>query len=320
MRIVVLDGYTLDMGQPSQWAELEMLGEVVVYPRTPAEQTIVRCRGAALVMTNKVVLDAGVLAGLPELRYIGLCSTGTNAVALDVARDRGIAVSNVPGYSTESVAELVFAMVLHFAFDVAGHSAAVKRRQWAAGPDFCFQLRPSMEIAGKTMVVVGMGAIGGAVARMAGAFGMRVVAAAVPGSPRSTDRVPLERALPEADVVTLHCPLTSGTAGMVNSDFLARLKAGAIVINTSRGGVVNESDMVTALAAGHLGGFASDVLAQEPPSPHHPLTDPAAPWADRVVITPHLAWLTVEARARLRHEIAENLAAFLRGERRNRIV
>lgn len=318
MRIVILDSYTTDAGRPEDWTALHALGEVVAYPRTTRAETVSRCQGAALVMTNKVVLDEAVFGELPDLRYVGLCSTGTNAVDLAAARAHRIAVTNVPGYSTQSVAQLVFAMVLHFTSAVARHSDAVKAGRWAAGPDFCFQLQPLVELAGKRLVVLGLGAIGQQVARVGRAFGMEVIAAAVPGSTTS-DRVPLGEALSRADVVTLHCPLSPSTANMVNGSFLAALKPGAILINTSRGGVISEPDVVAALTSGRLRGYAADVLSQEPPSASHPLTDAQAPYADRVVITPHLAWLTDEARARLRHEVGENAAAFLRGERRNRV-
>jgi glycerate dehydrogenase len=318
MRIVILDSYTTDAGRPEDWTGLRTLGDVVAYPRTARSETIARCQGVPLVMTNKVVLDEAVFRELPDLRYVGLCSTGTNAVDLAAARARGIAVANVPGYSTQSVAQLVFAMMMHFTSAVARHSDAVKAGRWAAGPDFCFQLQPLIELARKRLVVLGLGAIGQQVARIGRAFGMDVIAAAVPGS-TVRDRVPLESALAQADVVTLHCPLSPSTANMVNASFLAALKPGAILINTSRGGVISEPDVVAALASGHLRGFAADVLAQEPPPASHPLTDARTPYADRVVITPHLAWLTDEARARLRHEVSENAAAFLRGERRNRV-
>jgi glycerate dehydrogenase len=294
------------------------LGQVTAHPRTPRAETIERCQGATMVMTNKVILDEAVFAALPDLRYVGLCSTGTNAVDLSAAKARGIAVTNVPGYSTESVAQLVFALILHFTNGVAAHAEAVKAGRWAGGPDFCFQLHPLRELAGKTLVVLGLGAIGQSVTRIGKAFGMRVVAGAVPGS-TTVDRVPLDQALGMADVVTLHCPLSPATANLVDHAFLARLKSGAILVNTSRGGVVSEPDVVVALASGRLGGFASDVLSQEPPPATHSLIDPQAPFADRVAITPHLAWLTDEARARLRHEVGENAAAFLRGERRNRV-
>jgi glycerate dehydrogenase len=318
MRIVILDSFTTDAGHPEDWTLLHRLGEVVAYPRTSRAETVARCQGAALVLTNKVILDEAVLAALPDLRYIGLCSTGTNAVELGAAKARGIAVSNVPGYSTDSVAQLAFALILHFASGVAVHADAVKAGQWAACADFCFQSRPLRELSGKTLVVLGLGAIGQKVAAIARALGMVVIAAAVPGSTLE-GRVPLAEALPCADFVTLHCPLTPFTADLVDDAFLARLKPGAILVNTSRGGVVKESAVLAALARGHLGGFAADVLGQEPPPADHPLAHPNAAFADRVVITPHLGWLSDEARGRLRQEVGENAAAFLRGERRNRV-
>jgi len=316
-RIVLLDSFPADQGDTS-WQELRGLGDLVVHPRTPAHLVVERCAGAEAVLTNKVVLSADLMAALPDLRYVGVTATGTNVVDLDAARARNIAVTNVPAYSTESVAQLVFAMILHFALDVAGHDAAVKAGRWAQGPDFCFFLRPLRELAGKTMVVVGLGAIGRAVSRIATAFGMEVIAARVPGS-ASLGRMELAAALPRADVVTLHCPLTPATRGLVDASFLARLKPDAILINTSRGPVVDEAALLDALHAGRLGGVGLDVLAAEPPAPHHPLLRASAPWASRLVVTPHLAWGTVEARGRLASCVAANLAAFIAGDRLNRV-
>lgn len=318
MKIVLLDAYTADQGTET-WAGLDELGEVVRFDRTPAELIATRSAGASAVVTNKVPFPADTLAALPSLRYIGVSATGTNIIDVAAARARGIAVTNVPGYSTESVAQLVFAFVLGLTLDVAGHSDDVKGGGWARRPDFAYFLRPLPELAGKTLVVVGQGAIGRAVARIARAFGMRVVAAAVPGS-STADRVPLEEALPQADVVSLHCPLTAATTHLVNRRFLALLRPGALLVNTSRGGLVDEGALVEALATGHLGGAGLDVLASEPPPFEHPLTNPRAPWAKKVLVTPHIAWGTVEARARLRSEVVENLRAFLRGGERNRVV
>jgi glycerate dehydrogenase len=317
MRIVLLDGFTTDQGEEA-WPALRALGELASYPRTLPAQVIERCLGAEAVLTNKVVLSAEIIAALPDLRYVGLTSTGTNVVDLEAARARGIAVTNVPAYSTASVAQLVFAMILHFSCRAGEHDAAVKAGRWAAGPDFCFFLAPLVELAGKTLVVLGSGAIGQAVARIADAFGMRVIAAAVPGSP-SKDRVPLDQALPAADVVTLHCPLTAATHKLVSRQFLARLRPTAVLINTSRGPVVDEEALCEALAAGKLGGVGLDVLEREPPAPGHPLLDPRAPWAGRLLVTPHLGWGTVEARRRLAAEVARNLAAFQAGQSRNRV-
>jgi glycerate dehydrogenase len=318
MRIVLLDSFAADQGD-SGWPGLRALGDVAVYPRTPPGLVLERSAGAQALLTNKVVLSAELMSSLPDLRYIGVTATGTNVVDLDAAKARTIAVTNVPAYSTESVAQLVFAMILHFAFDVGAHDAAVKAGRWASGPDFCFFLKPLSELCGKTLVVVGFGSIGKAVARIATAFGMKVIAAQVPGS-ANVDRVPLAEALPLADVVTLHCPLTPATQSLVDRRFLATLKPGAILVNTSRGPVVDETALLETLRSGGLGGVALDVLGTEPPAVGHPLLDPTAPWARRLVVTPHLGWGTVEARTRLAECVVANLASFIAGERRNRVV
>jgi glycerate dehydrogenase len=317
-RIVIVDGFTAGQGHPDAWRALEPLGTVVVHPRTRPSELLERCRDATAVITNKVVLDAATLRALPALRYIGVCATGTNVVDLPAARSRGIAVTNVPGYAAEAVAQLVFAALLQLQMDLPGYDAAVKAGQWAASPDFSFLRGPLPGLAGKTMVILGLGAIGGAVGRIAAAFGMKVLPAAVPGG-TTTGRVPLPQALAAADVLSLHCPLTPATAGMVNAEFLRKLRPGAILINTSRGGLIDESDLAAALSSGHLGGAALDVLTQEPPPPDHALTRPDAPWSSRVLVTPHIAWATEEARLRLRTEVAENLRAFQSARRRNRV-
>lgn len=317
MKIVLHDSFTADEGH-EPWPGLSDLGELTVHPRTSADQVVERSRGAEVIVTNKVAISAQVMDAIPALRYIGISATGTNVVDLDAARARGIAVTNVPGYSTESVAQLVFAFVLHLTVDVAAHAADVRAGGWARRPDFAYYLRPLRELAGKTLVVVGRGAIGGAVARIASGFGMNVLSAAVPGSP-SRGRLPLSEALPQADVVTLHCPLTADTEKMVDDAFLGAMRTDGILINTSRGGLVDQEALVRVLNAERLGGVGLDVLDVEPPAANHPLTDPTATWASRVIVTPHLGWATVEARARLRTEVVTNLRAFLRGERRNRV-
>lgn len=322
-RIVVLDSFAIDQGEVEEvWRELAALGDLAVFEQTDPAEVGAHGRDAVAVLTNKVALTAADLEALPALRYIGITATGTNVVDLKAAQAAGVAVTNVPGYATDSVAELVFALILQFTLDVAGHNASVKAGVWAASPDFCFFRQPLVELAGKTLVLVGAGAIGGAVARIGEAFAMRVIRAAVPGAPPRPQqvRVPLEQALPEADFVSLHCPLTERTRGLVDARFLARLKPGAILINTGRGALVDEPALVAALDSGHLGGAGLDVLSVEPPPPAHPLADPRAPWARRVVITPHIGWGTVEARTRLVAEVTQNLAAFLRGEPRNRVV
>jgi glycerate dehydrogenase len=290
-----------------------------VYPRTTAEQRLLRAAGAQALLTNKVAIDSALIAALPELRYIGVLATGTNVVDLDAALARGIAVTNVPDYATESVAGLVFGLILHLCYDVAGHDADVRAGAWARQPDFSFFRRPLREPAGKTLVLIGGGHIGGAVGRIGAAFGMTVVRAAVPGSP-TPGRTPLVDALPRADVVSLHCPLTDATRGLVGPAFLASLKPGGILINTGRGALIDEPALQAALASGRLGGAGLDVLTVEPPAPDDPLLDPRAPWVGRLVVTPHIGWGSVESRRRLDQAVADNFASFLDGGRLNRVV
>jgi len=319
MRIVILDSFAADQGDETMWSGLGALGELTVHARSANGDAVARCAGAVAALTNKVPFSAATFAALPDLRYVGVLATGTNVVDLVAARAAGVAVTNVPSYAAASVAQHVLALVLHFSQDVAGHSAAVKAGAWAASPDFAFFTKEIAELDGKTLVLVGSGAIGSAVARIAEAFGMRVVRAAVPGSPTHAGRTPLADALPDADVVSLHCPLTDATRGMVDARFLTALKPGAILINTARGPLIDEGALLAALAAGKLGGVGLDVLSVEPPPANHPLTDARATWANRVVVTPHIGWGAIEARRRLAAEATENLRAFLAGARRNRV-
>jgi len=328
-RIVILDSFTTDQGDiqgvDAFWGGLRALGELTAHARTSAAERMRRCAGAQAILTNKVVVDGALLAELPALRYIGVTATGTNVVDLEAARARAIAVTNVPAYAGESVAGLVFALILHFYYDVAGHASDVAAGGWARCPDFSFFRKPLHELAGKTLVVVGSGHIGGAVARIGAAFGMNVVRAAVPraaatGEAPPPDRVPLAHALPLADVVTLHCPLTEATRGLAGAAFFAALKPGALLINTGRGALVDEPALLAALASGRLAGAGVDVLSVEPPPADHPLTDPRAPWASRLVVTPHIGWGALESRRRLERVVAENLASFLDGGRLNRVV
>jgi glycerate dehydrogenase len=326
-RVVLLDSFTADQGDVvGFWDGLRARGEVTAHARTRADERFERCAGAHAILTNKVVVDGELLEALPALRYVGVTATGTNVVDLEAARARGIAVTNVPAYAGESVAGLVFALILHFYYDVAGHAADVAAGGLARCPDFSFFRKPLHELSGKTLVVVGSGHIGGAVARIGAAFGMNVVRAAVPRASApateapAPDRVPLAQALPIADVVTLHCPLTEATRGLAGGSFFATLKPGAILINTGRGALVDEPALLAALAGGRLAGAGLDVLSVEPPPADHPLTDPRAPWASRLVVTPHIGWGALESRRRLEGVVAENLASFLDGGRLNRIV
>jgi len=317
MRIVVLDGFAVDQGQ-LDWSAVARLGDLQTYPRTSPIDALARAGDAEALLTNKVVLTGELLQKLPSLRYVGVTATGFNVVDVQACRTRGVAVTNVPGYSTAAVAQLVFALLLQHLEAIGGYQPQVKPNGWASAPDYCFFTHPRTELAGKTIAILGFGTIGKKVAAVAEAFGMNVAAAALPGG-TSEERVPLADALARADVVTLHCPLTPHTTGLVDDAFLAAMKEGAVLINTSRGALVDEAALVRALASGKLGGALLDVLASEPPPPDHPLLAADAPWSGRVVVTPHIAWGAVESRTRLIEETAANLAAFQAGQRRNRV-
>jgi glycerate dehydrogenase len=317
MRIVVLDGFPADQGELS-WDGLRAFGDLEVYDRTRPDELLARAAGADVLLTNKVVLDRATLAQLPALRYVGVVATGTNVVDVAACRERGIAVTNVPGYSTHSVAQLVFAFILHFTHGVAAHDARVKRGDWARGPDFMFCAQPLTELAGRTLTVIGMGAIGRTVSDIAHAFGMTVIAAAVPGS-ASPGRMPLAEALPQSDYVSLHCPLTADTTHLVNALFLSQIRHDAVLVNTGRGPLVDEKALVDALRDGKLFGVALDVMDREPPPAAHPLLDPTAPWAHRVLVTPHIGWATRAARERLVSIAVDNVAAYVRDGRHHRV-
>ena len=280
----------------------------MLHPRTRPRELLERAAGADAVITNKVVLDArhpAPAAAAALHRRLRHGHQRGRSASGPAARHRGHQRARVRGGVRRPDGVRGGAALRRRSS--AAHSAAVKAGDWARRPDFCFFRKPLFELAGKRLVILGLGAIGSAVADIGRGFGMEVLAAAVPGSPTRADRVDLAQVLPRADLVTLHCPLTPATDRMVDAAFLARLPAHAVLINTSRGGLIDEPALLTSLRAGHLGGVALDVLAQEPPPADHPLTDPRAPFADRLLVTPHLAWGTVEARARLRAEVTENL-------------
>jgi glycerate dehydrogenase len=269
---------------------------------------------AELVLTNKVVLAKPEIAALPRLRYIGVLATGTNVVDLAYAHERGITVTNVPGYATESVVAHVFALLLELSMAPAEHGRAVAAGDWQRSPDFTFRLRETEQLAGRTLGIVGFGSIGRGVARVANAFGMNLLVA---HSHRGQDRplpgvdvkfVALDELFACADVVSLHCPLTDETRCLVNAARLSQMKKGALLINTGRGPLVDETALADALRRGHIGGAGLDVLTVEPPPPDHPLVG-----APRCLITPHLAWATQSARRRLMAIATENVAAFLAG-------
>jgi len=313
MRIVVLDGYTLNPGDLS-WEGLRALGECVIHDRTAPEQVLARAAGAEILLTNKVVLDRERIARLPTLRYIGVLATGTNVVDLAAARARGIPVTNVPDYGTPAVAQMTFALLLELTHHVGHHAAAVRAGRWTASPDFCWWDFPLVELAGRTMGIVGFGRIGRAVGEIARAFGMNLLAhdpAAGP-APAGVRFVDLETLLRQSDVVSLHCPLTPATEHLVNARRLAMMKPTAFLLNTGRGPLVDEAALSEALNAGRLAGAGLDVLAVEPPPADNPLLQ-----ARNCLITPHIAWATGAARARLMQTAVDNVRGFLAGEPQN---
>lgn len=314
MKIAVLDGHTLNPGDLS-WAPLEALGACRVYERTAPADTVARARDAAVVLTNKTVLDAASLAALPDLRYIGVLATGTNVVDLAAARARGIPVTNVPGYSTPSVVQLTFALLLELTHHVGRHAEGVRAGRWSRSPDFCYWETPLLELAGCTFGCVGFGHVGREVARVASALGCSVLVHTrtppVP-SPAGIEFVDLETLFRTSDVVSLHCPLTDATRHLVNTERLAWMKPAAFLLNTGRGPLVDETALAAALNEGRLAGAGLDVLSVEPP----PVTNPLLT-ARNCLVTPHLGWATRAARKRLLAQAVENVRAFLAGHPQN---
>jgi glycerate dehydrogenase len=311
MKIVILDGYTLNPGDLS-WDKLEELGEVTIYERTPADQVVERARGAEVVFTNKTPINAEAIRQLTELKYIGILATGYNIVDTEQAKENGIVVSNVPGYGTPSVVQLTFGLLLELSLHVQRHSDAVFSGRWASSVDFCFWDYPLVELAGKTMGIIGFGNIGQQVGDVATAFGMKVI-----GTSRNhTDQshrpnfkwVEIPELFEQADVVSIHCPLSPETKGLINKENLQRMKRTAYLLNTSRGPVVVEEDLAEALNNDIIAGAGVDVLSVEPPSGDNPLLS-----AKNCLITPHIAWATKEARGRLMDITVENLKAYKNG-------
>jgi glycerate dehydrogenase len=321
-RLVVLDGHTTNPGDLS-WEPLQRLGTLTVHPRTPPELVAERIAAADLVITNKTRLGAAELAAAPELRGICMLSTGYDAVDGAAAAARAIPLCNVPDYGTPSVAQAVFALLLELTNRTGHHSERVRQGAWSASPDFCFWEGNLTELAGLCFGVVGLGRIGLAVATIARAFGMEViahrrsVAGSVPAAATAGDAGPvatvdLATLLARADVVSLHCPLTPETRGLINAERIAAMKSGALLLNTGRGPLIEEADLAAALHSGHLGGAGLDVLSLEPPDPANPLLS-----APNCVITPHIAWASRAARQRLLAAVAANAAAILAGAPRH---
>ncbi|MDB6093475.1 MAG: D-isomer specific 2-hydroxyacid dehydrogenase NAD-binding [Verrucomicrobia bacterium] len=311
MKITVLDGYTLNPGD-NAWDAVARLGSFTCHDRTPAALIVERARDAEIVLTNKTPLSAETLAQLPALKYIGVLATGYNVVDTAAAAARGIPVANVPAYGTDAVAEHVFALLLNHTRQVRLHSDLVKSGEWSRGPDWTFWKTPLVELAGQTIGIVGFGRIGRRVGEIAAAFRMNVLANATHES--NPPAYPFQWAnkdeiFTRSDVVTLHCPLTPENTGMVNRALLARMKPTALLINTSRGPLVNEADLAEALAEKQIAGAAIDVVSKEPIAPDNPLLK-----APDITITPHLAWATLAARQRLMKVSGDNIAAFLAGQ------
>ena len=317
MEIVVLDGYTLDLADAFK-KELSVLGECRYYDRTSAEQIVERAQGAEVVFTNKVVLSEEVIAALPNLKYIGVLATGYNVVDIEAAKKRGIVVTNIPAYSTESVAQTVFAHLLTISNQVAHYSEEARTGVWTKCPDFSYTNTPLLEWNGKTMGIVGLGNIGQAVARIALAFGMKVIAYTSKKKeelPTGIFPVSKKELFQQSDVLSLHCPLTPDTKEFVCAETLSWMKPTAIVINTSRGLVVNEADLADALNEGKIMAAGVDILSSEPPKADNPLLN-----ARNCYITPHIAWATLEARTRLMQTAVDNLKSYRKGNVKNNVA
>lgn len=315
MKIVVLDGYAANPGDLS-WDGLRQYGELTVYDRTPPEETVHRIGDAEIVLTNKTVIDEAVLAQCENLKLISVLATGYNVIDLAAAKARGIAVCNVPAYSTPDVAQMTFALLLEICQHVGHHAQTVREGKWAASKDFCYWDYPLMRLAGKTLGLVGFGSIGRKVAAVAQAFGMDVLVSS--RTPHPEEENPhlrfcaMEELLQQSDVVSLHCPLTEKTKGLIDADALAKMKDGAILINTARGGVIDEAAVAAALQSGKLLAYGADVVSVEPIRKDNPLLG-----CENAYLTPHIAWATKEARTKLLEVSAANVGAFLAGKPQN---
>ena len=314
MKIVVLDGFTANPGDLS-WKGLEELGTITVFDRTKPGETVARAADADIVLTNKVIISREIMMQLPQLKYIGVLATGYNVVDIEAAHERSIIVTNVPAYSTESVAQMVFAHLLTVTNRTEHYALQNRQGRWTKNPDFCYWDFPHMELAGKTFGIVGLGNIGRRVAEIALAFGMRVKALtskAANALPAGIEKADLEELLAKSDVISLHCPLTDTTRHLINYETLQQMKPSSILINTGRGPLVDDQAVASALAEGQLAAFCADVLTEEPPKADNPLLS-----QPNAFITPHIAWATEEARSRLLQVAISNVEAFLNAKPQN---
>ncbi len=309
-QITILDGYTVNPGDLS-WDEFKEMGNLTVYERTAKDEVVERSADADILLTNKVVLDRAVIEALPRLKYIGVLATGYNVVDLEAASAHGVVVTNIPAYSSDSVAQMTFAHILNITNRVDHYARLNAKGRWTENPDFCYWDTPLVELAGKVMGIVGLGNIGMKVAQIARDFGMDVFALTSKESaslPEGIQKTTLDGLLAVSDVISLHCPLNDKTKDMICAETIAKMKKGAIVINTGRGPLVNEADVAEALNAGHLGGYGADVLFCEPPEEDNLIVK-----APNAYITPHIAWATTEARVRLIQKAVQNVRDFLNG-------
>lgn len=312
MKIIVLDGYTLNPGDLT-WEGLEKIGELTVYDRTPADQIILRAGDAEIIFTNKTPLTRATFEKLPNLKFVGVLATGYNVVDVEAAKEKGIIVTNIPTYGTSAVAQFTFALLLEMCHHVWDHSQEVKKGAWTNCPDFCFWNYPLMELAGKTMGIIGFGRIGQATAKIAQAFGMKVLAFANhKDSKLESDTLKyaeLDELLANSDVISLHCPLNDSTNGLINKSTIEKMKDGVKIINTSRGPLIVEEDLAEALNSGKVSGAAVDVVSTEPAKMDNPLLT-----AKNCIVTPHIAWAPKESRERLMNIAVDNLKQFLMGK------
>ncbi len=317
MKIVVLDGFALNPGDLS-WDAVKALGDVTIYDRTAPDEVLSRAQGAQALLTNKTLLPATLINQLPDLKYIGVMATGYNVVDTKAAAQNGIIVTNVPAYSTDSVAQMVFAHILNITNQVRFHADEVRAGKWCRCADFTFSDTPQIEIAGKTIGLVGLGHTGMAVAKIALAFGMNVLAVTSKKQdalPSGITPVSYDRLFGESDIISLHCPLTPDTHELINSGSIGKMKPTAILINTGRGPLICEKDLADALNSGRIYAAGLDVLSVEPPTPDNPLLS-----ATNCYITPHIAWATHEARQRLMTVVAQNLHDFIQGDDLHNVV
>lgn len=310
MKIVILEGHAVNPGDLS-WDCLNQFGQVTVYPRTAPEEAADRIGDAEIVLINKVPVTAQLLDACPSIKLICVLATGYNVVDCEACKARGIPVCNVPAYSTAAVAQFTFALLLELCNAVGHHDRAVHDGQWATCPDFCFWHTPQMELAGKTLGIIGFGRIGRAVGVIARAFGMEVLAynrSRCPEGEAIGQYVELDTLLARSDIISLHCPLTADNTGMINAETISKMKDGVILLNTARGGLIDEAALADALGSGKLRGFGADVVSKEPIDPENPLLT-----APNCILTPHMAWAPIEARQRIMDTTVSSIQGFLAG-------